>query len=224
MSDNLDLSTVADLADALLRKLDAGQAATLERVAEPVRDDSARRRAAYESARLAEEERAIRGALPPVLRGYGLTGSDETPAVKAVRTWLDGPARGLMLRGPAGVGKSVAAAVALSEAVRRGARSVSWHRPNDFVSAVLHSYDESAPRLGRQFVVIDDIGRETKSEFEEAMCAFIDDTDTRFVVTTNVSREALRERYDERFVSRLNDCMKAATIKGASLRKNNGVI
>jgi DNA replication protein DnaC len=103
--------------------------------------------------------------------------------------------------------------------IRSRRSSVSWHRPNDFVSAVLHSYDSEAPKLGCHLVVIDDCGRETKTDFCEALCAFIDDTDTPFVLTTNMQKEAFRKHYDERLIDRLNHCAKALAVKGDSRRK-----
>lgn len=228
---SLDPSTVADLAAELIAQLKDGLVgAQPERIAPEFspREDAERRKAAHLAARRAAEDLAIRSALPPVLRSYWLGESAsaprETPAVQAVRAWLATSVRGLLIRGPVDAGKTVAAATALVDSVRAGARSVSWHRPNDFVSGILHSYDAKAPVIGREFVVIDDIGRETKADFEEALCAFIDDRDARFVMTTNMRREDLAARYDERLLSRINDCAKAVTVKSVSMRKKNGVI
>jgi hypothetical protein len=84
---------------------------------------------------------------------------------------------------------------------------------------VLHSYDERAPKLGRALVVVDDVGRETKGSFDEALCAFLDDASTRFVLTTNLDRAAFRARYEDRLIDRLNDCARAITAVGESRRK-----
>jgi DNA replication protein DnaC len=186
-------------------------------------------RAQEEASRIAEERRAeaqrnadLRVTLPPYLRAAVLDESlEETGAVATAREWLSSDKRLLLLRGGVGVGKSVAAAVVAKEMIFTG-KSVSWHRPNGFVSAVMHSYDASAPSLGDDLVVVDDLGRDTKSDFDEAMCAFIDDRDTRILLTTNLSKEAFRERYDIRLIDRMGAIGVGVTLKGES-RRTRGV-
>jgi chromosomal replication initiation ATPase DnaA len=158
--------------------------------------------------------------LPPKLRATLATGCIElTAATRAVDLWMaDRSARVLMIRGGVGVGKSVAAAWAVTLSVDAGRRSVSWHRPNDFVSAVLHAYDGHAPRLGGDLVVIDDVGRETKADFCEALCAFIDDHAASVLLTTNLTKEQFRDRYDVRLIDRLREVGRAVDVKGASRR------
>lgn len=168
------------------------------------------------------EVERLKKLVPPSL-AWVMDGSElESESVVATVKWLDSDRRGLMLRGGVGSGKSVGAAVALRSIASKYRATTSWHRPNDLVSAVLHSYDENAPKLGRSLVVIDDVGRETKADFGEALCSFIDDTDTRFVITTNLKKDEFRARYDERLVDRLNDCARAVTVKNASMRKKDG--
>lgn len=208
----MDDSLTQNNALEVLQRLSAGELRGMDRI-EAV-DIADAQRQAEESAQRAR----IVKALPPGLSAVVLGQLDSLPAVEAVTGWVKTTSRGYVIRGPVGGGKSVAAAVAIAATVRAGKRSVSWHRPNDFVSAILHSYDANAPRVGEDLVVIDDCGRETKADFCEAMCAFLDDTATRFVLTTNMQRDAFRAHYDERLIDRLNHCAKAFTVKGESRR------
>lgn len=147
---------------------------------------------------------------------------EQLPAVVAALDWASKPVRGLMLRGGVGSGKSVAAAVAMRELISMKSGSASWHTPNAFVSAVMHSYDENAPKLGLDVVVVDDVGRETKADFCEALCEFIDTHSTRFVLTTNLTRDDFKQRYDARLIDRLNHYAKAIAVKGPSRRRQDG--
>lgn len=179
--------------------------------------DGARRSQAAREASLA--------TLPPKIRRLLAADKPEaTPAVQAIRAWeASSPKpRLFMIRGGVGVGKSVAAAVAIQTCIEAGRVSVSWHRPNDFVSAVLHWYDEKAPRIGCDLVVVDDIGRETKSDFGEALSAFLDDFDAPIVLTTNLTKEQIRERYDLRVLERMRADGHAVDIKGESRRPQGG--
>lgn len=149
---------------------------------------------------------------------------EKTPAAQAALGWLGNAKRLLLLRGGVGVGKTFAAAMAakaLSESRVRSSASVSWHRPNDFVSAVLHQYDDSVPKLGRDLVIVDDVGRETKSDLCEALCSFLDDYTARIILTTNLKKSDFRDRYDARLIDRMRECGEAYDIKGESRRGNS---
>lgn len=148
---------------------------------------------------------------------------DATPAVKAAMSWVDGDKRVLLLRGGVGVGKTLAAAVAARHGVEKHAmHSVSWHSPGKFASGVLHSYAEDAPKVGRDLVIIDDVGREMRADFGEALCSFLDEKSARILMTTNLSKEQFRERYDPRLIDRLGEIGAAVTVKGESRRRNTG--
>lgn len=161
------------------------------------------------------------------------------PGVEAVRTWLDeGCPYDLVLRGGRGTGKTSAAV----EAVRRwvepeveldeggNARErpttrkpcVSWLRPHALISAIEHSYDPSAPQL-RKYVVIEDMGRETREEFVEAFCELLDREEHTILITTNLTKVQMRERYkDERIFDRLCERARPFDIPGESRRKRQG--
>ena len=179
---------------------------------------AARRVVADAEASAARELASLAKRTTPALARAVLTGTrEDTDAVRLVLRWVDSGRRGLLLRGGVGAGKSFAAALAVHKL-----GEASWHRPNDFVSAVLHAYDDAAPKLSKRLVVIDDVGRETKTDFEEALCAFLDDSDARFILTANLTRDDFSKRYDLRLIDRLNDCAVAATAKGESRRKQTG--
>jgi DNA replication protein DnaC len=166
---------------------------------------------------------SIERAVPPGVYRIVVRGAEKTHAVEAALAWLDaGKHRALLLRGGVGVGKTVAAGAVVNALVERGQCSISWHRPNDFVSAVLHRYDEGAPKLGKDLVVIDDVGRETKPDFCEALCTFIDDFSARILLSTNDTKERFRSRYDLRLIDRLNEVGTSISIKGESLRGKDG--
>jgi DNA replication protein DnaC len=141
-------------------------------------------------------------------------------AISATAWWrtVMRPVRGIILRGGVGVGKTVAAGMVVRLAVESGKRSVSWHRPNDFVSAVLHRYDDDAPELGRDLVVIDDMGRETKADFPEALCTFFDVHPARILITTNDPEGTSHARYDVRVRDRLQQQCMSIAVAGKSMR------
>jgi predicted ATPase len=165
--------------------------------------------------------RALRRAPPAVAALIGSPAFQrDVLGVNIARKWARGEQRGLVLRGGVGTGKTVAAACAMAEHTQVRGYSVSWHRPNDFVSGMLHKYDDKAPVIGSDLVVIDDLGRETKGDFEEALVVLIDDHLTRFVLTTNLTMEELRARYGERLIDRLDHECTYLAMAGKSQRRN----
>jgi chromosomal replication initiation ATPase DnaA len=223
-SDGLELEELGTLAKDLVRQLGGPDVAR----APEGWDAERRKRDEAALAKDAADREAARRAyalssLPPKLQATLAAGCIElTPATRAVDSWMsDRTSRVLLIRGGVGVGKSVAAARAVTLSVDAGRRSVSWHRPNDFVSAVLHAYDGHAPRLGGDLVVIDDVGRETKADFCEALCAFIDDYAASILLTTNLTKDQFSSRYDVRLIDRLREVGRAVDVKGASRRSTS---
>ncbi len=236
---SLGSDELSALAGELLQQLETVCAVSAEerarREAEWAERDAAER-AAIAAANAADARRrryAVNiGVLPPKLAAGVESASDgeDFPAVSAAIRWWAGNGRVLLLRGGVGSGKSTTASVIVRECATRAADRagqpakpvVSWMRPNDFVSAILHAYDEGAPKIGCDLVVIDDVGLGDRPEFETALCVFLDDHAQRLVMTTNLTKEAFRERYGMRVVDRLNECGSAITIKGTSRRKQSG--
>jgi len=166
-----------------------------------------------------------------------------TPAVRAVHDWLPDPRRHLVLRGGVGCGKTTAACVAVKHWVSPAHMSiylpydevpgpgisndlhlrheVAWLRPDQLVSAVLHDYDEKSPQL-RRYIVLDDMGLETKADFAVALCELLDRPDHTLLITTNLTKQRIRDRYDTRVVSRLNNAARAVDLPGQSMRRQDG--
>lgn len=170
-----------------------------------------------------------------VARNAFLPAAQYSPAQRVVSQWLaDGCPYSLMLRGGVGTTKTSAACLAVKtwcepscfyadstkpqvDPVSMRAR-VTWLRPDQLVSAVMHSYDEKAPRL-HKYVVIDDMGRETRGEFVEALCELFDRDGHTILLTSNLTKEAMRKRYtDVRLVDRLRERVVAIDIQGNSMR------
>ncbi len=197
------------------------------------REEEARKKAQEDARQLAADRSRLRDResvfaldrCPPAIKA--LVVSDDWDAsvmpVRSARAWASDDVRGLVLRGGVGTGKSVAAACAMAQDCQNQSHGLrgqySWHRPNDFASGMLHSYDDKAPKIGTRMVVIDDIGRETKADFEEALVVLIDDHLTRFVLTTNLTVEELEKRYGERLVDRLHHECLFVSVAGNSKRR-----
>jgi hypothetical protein len=177
---------------------------------------------------------AIDDSIPwPIKRQLESEGMLDSPAVQAVRRWSESESpRHLVLRGGVGVGKSVAAATWLLELAtlrldsfpgsapfERG--KMAWVRPDQLVSGVMHAYDKTARPPAFSFV-LDDMGRETKPDFQEALTAILDGGDHTMIITTNLTKEQLRQRYDARLVDRMNEACIAFDVPGKSMRKQDG--
>jgi DNA replication protein DnaC len=230
---NVEPRNLAELAAEIVRQLRAQGAdvtvavdgtAAAERAA---RDEERRRRDEDTLRRDADQRRerlnaaTLEHVLPPkVLRFLRSGRIKETDASKAAQVWFnDNVDRVLILRGPQGTGKTNAAGLIVKSSVERGKRGVSWHRPNDFVSAVLHQYDDDAPELGTQLVVIDDMGQETKADFALAMTMFLDDYGARLIITTNDLENVSAERYaDTRLMERFKEDTQTFELTGPSMR------
>lgn len=189
----------------------------------------------------AEWRRRVAAKLPKRAAELAFSGY-ETPSTKMVRQWLEsGTDRSLVLRGGVGAGKSTAAALfpkklleptihqvwnfelgqPRQQAIGYQSGLAVWVRPDQLVSAVLHDYDENSPKLNHGFV-LDDMGRETKSDFTEALCAVLDGGKHKMVITTNETKQQMRERYDLRLLDRMNECCVAFDVPGKSLRDQGG--
>jgi DNA replication protein DnaC len=151
-------------------------------------------------------------------------GDEQTAATSVVQRWIDrGKPRGLMLRGGVGVGKTVAAARWLAHELCAGAGAddVCSYRHDAIVGPVLHLYDDRNRPMPR-YAVIDDVGRETKADFVEALCAVLDEGRCTLLMTSNLTGEQMRARYDARLIDRLNESCAAVDIAGASRRRQDG--
>lgn len=167
--------------------------------------------------------------------------NQDTEAVRAVRRWLVSKSpRGLCIRGPIGCGKTHAALCAVKawaepRIVDRQVdadgprmlpgRRVSWLSPDKLISAVLHAYDKDSPAL-HPYVVLDDMGRETKPDFQEALCRVLESAEDgvgrTLLITSNLTKEQMRHRYEPRLLDRLGHFCVAVDVRGPSLRRSGG--
>lgn len=144
-------------------------------------------------------------------------------ALRAVRNWLDAPAAPhLLLRGTTGTGKTVAAGWLVRHCTepnqRRG--TIAWLYPDEVVSAVIHHYDERSPKLAR-YVVIDELGTETRPEFMVALSRLLDRARCSVLMTTNLSGVEFEKRYgkDERLTSRTGGAVQIVDVPGKDMRR-----
>ena len=147
-----------------------------------------------------------------------------TDATRAVDRWLasdDKPA--LMLCGGVGVGKTFAAAVALMRTRGTFCRAADLPRRVEPWRG-----EETADRLDLDvpLIVLDDLGAEGEAQhrFGSALFRVVDERQTagRLLITTNLPRAGIRERYDARVVDRLNACCVAFELRGESMRPKSG--
>lgn len=132
--------------------------------------------------------------------------------------WLvDTRGRGLMLMGECGLGKSTILNFVIPAIFRTKTNKVLRSIP----AKELGSVDRNvAP-----FIIIDDLGTEsikndygTKIDAVADAISYAEDSSKTLLITTNLSPNSLKERYDERTLDRLRKC-KVVIIKGKSFRK-----
>lgn len=149
-----------------------------------------------------------------------------TVALEAVRGLLAAHRRNpsgpnmLVLLGGTGTGKTVAASWALYEL------GGSYVVPNQLYDRLRPGKDREhmAPVEGR-VVVLDDLGTEQDTRFPAALFQLVNDRQRHgllTILTGNLTREQLRERYDARVIERLNHCGRVAELGGDSLRSKAG--
>ena len=132
--------------------------------------------------------------------------------------WLvDTRGRGLMLMGECGLGKSTILNYVIPAIFRTKTNKVLRSIPAKELAAVERNV---AP-----FIIIDDLGTEsikndygTKIDAVADAISYAEDSSKTLLITTNLSPNSLKERYDERTLDRLRKC-KVVIIKGKSFRK-----
>tara|TARA_R110000868_G_scaffold242982_1_gene498668 strand:+ start:223 stop:798 length:576 start_codon:yes stop_codon:yes gene_type:complete len=130
---------------------------------------------------------------------------------------IDTRGRGLMLMGECGLGKSTILNYVIPAIFRTKTNKVLRSVPAKELAAVERNV---AP-----FIIIDDLGTEsikndygTKIDAVADAISYAEDSSKTLLITTNLSPNSLKERYDERTLDRLRKC-KVVIIKGKSFRK-----
>ena len=139
-------------------------------------------------------------------------------AYDEVIDWMvDTRGRGLMLMGECGLGKSTILNFVIPAIFRTKTNKVLRSIPAKELAAVERNV---AP-----FIIIDDLGTEsikndygTKIDAVADAISYAEDSSKTLLITTNLSPNSLKERYDERTLDRLRKC-KVVIIKGKSFRK-----
>ena len=129
---------------------------------------------------------------------------------------IDTRGRGLMLMGECGLGKSTILNYVIPAIFRTKTNKVLRSVPAKELAAVERNV---AP-----FIIIDDLGTEsikndygTKIDAVADAISYAEDSSKTLLITTNLTPNALKERYDDRTLDRLRKC-KVVIIKGKSFR------
>jgi DNA replication protein DnaC len=142
---------------------------------------------------------------------------EHLPSYDEVIDWMvDTRGRGLMLMGECGLGKSTILNFVIPAIFRTKTNKVLRSIPAKELAAVDKNV---AP-----FIIIDDLGTEsikndygTKIDAVADAISYAEDSSKTLLITTNLSPNSLKERYDERTLDRLRKC-KVVIIKGKSFR------
>lgn len=139
------------------------------------------------------------------------------PAYDEIIDWMvDTKGRGLMLMGECGLGKSTILNYVIPAIFRT--------RTNKILRSVPAKELGIVDRNKAPFIIIDDLGTEsikndygTKIDAVADAISYAEDSSKTLLITTNLTPQALKERYDERTLGRLRKC-KVVIIKGKSFR------
>jgi DNA replication protein DnaC len=142
---------------------------------------------------------------------------EHLPAYDEIIDWMvDTKGRGLMLMGECGLGKSTILNFVIPAIFRTKTNKILRSVPAKELGAV--------DRNKAPFIIIDDLGTEsikndygTKIDAVADAISYAEDSSKTLLITTNLTPQALKERYDERTLDRLRKC-KVVIIKGKSFR------
>tara|TARA_R100001244_G_C5150416_1_gene129565 strand:- start:375 stop:971 length:597 start_codon:yes stop_codon:yes gene_type:complete len=142
---------------------------------------------------------------------------EHLPAYDEIIDWMvDTRGRGLMLMGECGLGKSTILNYVIPAIFRTKTNKVLRSVPAKELGEIDRNI---AP-----FILIDDLGTEsikndygTKIDAVADAISYAEDSSKTLLITTNLSPESLKKRYDERALDRLRKC-KVVIIKGNSFR------
>lgn len=205
---------------------------------EAMAEAEARKRTRQEGLEVIRRDVLIRQALTqsgmPIRALDALKGTRDTEAMRATSAVPSGV---LLLSGPAGTGKTVAA-VAMAHRHMTKAMADNPERTKEypqrtalFVRAVTaarmsaygaETHDAVGQITSARLLILDDLGAEFASPVWDMLLFEILDVrhgDMRpTIITTNLGRDALRERYGQRFAERIREGGSVHYLNGDSMR------
>lgn len=142
---------------------------------------------------------------------------EHLPSYDEIIDWMvDTRGRGLMLMGECGLGKSTILNYVVPAIFRT--------KTNKVLRSVSAKELGEIDRNVAPFILIDDLGTEsikndygTKIDAVADAISYAEDSSKTLLITTNLSPQGLKTRYDERTLDRLRKC-KVIIIKGNSFR------
>lgn len=175
----------------------------------------------------------LASGIPAGLRDWTLErlgANVRTDVLAAAKAWAEGESRGLLLTGPAGVGKTTVAAAAANGLL--GTAPVRWLSvPVMFARLSLQFNDDERNEILRLLVsptalVLDDLDKSRPSEYAAEQLFLAIDTRVQagapLLVTTNLLLSELADRYPEPYgetiVSRLIGTCDCFAVNGADRR------
>ena len=141
------------------------------------------------------------------------------------------PEGSLYLTGPAGTGKTHAAAATALDVIATTGRRVQWLNVPSFIANIRASFGDGGEPMPtphdlvryQNLVVIDDLGAQRTTEFvRETLYALINELyeqEVRFIITSNVPPAKLGESLGDRVVSRLAEACTVIPMTGPDRRR-----
>lgn len=185
-----------------------------------------------------EITRAVTKAGLPKRHLKRLDDLEQTEAVARAREWVvnfrDG-ARGLLIVGPVGTGKTQVAVSAVYELIRADRLIPRWRSPAVFYATCgglldgLRDFEGKAKWLRENVevcsvLILDDLGAEAITDWGRGVLGEVIDACYRdcrtLLATTNLSRADMLEHLGERAVSRLHEMTEIIVLSGTDRRRS----
>lgn len=140
------------------------------------------------------------------------------------------PDGSLYLTGPAGTGKTHAAAATALDTLLANSRGVQWFNTSSLLASIRASFNtgEAMPTPAqmvqcRELVVLDDLGAERPTDWaRETIYALINEVyerEVRVIITSNVPPAKLKDALGDRVVSRLAEMCRVIAFTGPDRRR-----
>lgn len=218
--------TLADSVSGFMQQLEAMAARSETEQSQRERDGYAEAQRERDREQLKDRIRALKLPITAADEARLVVGTlEETTFLRHVRTWLDTERPWIVLSGPVGRGKTLAAGEALARERRKSCYLGARELERIFTARYGDEIDLQRKLIEcRGIVVIDDVGRERDAEGMAA--ALLDLVDARrgrgqkSIAITNLSATQFQARYpDERLWSRIVECAAWVIDRGPDMRR-----